>query len=78
MSYYSDPTYYYEPVQDLRAPEEISGDVTILDNAFKNVLNPDNYNQLELLRLKPASNNKAEENAIAPNQRTHVDMRIST
>ena len=51
----------------MRAPEEISGDVTILDNAFKNVLNTENYNQLEILRLKPAANNKAEENAIAPN-----------
>ena len=38
---------------DLSAPEETALEVTDLDGAFKNVMNPENYNQLEFLRMNP-------------------------
>ena len=51
MSLYSDPKYFHDHRLDLSAPEETPAEVTDLDGAFKNVMNTDNYNTLEHLRM---------------------------
>jgi hypothetical protein len=50
MSLYSDPGYFTEHLTILSAPDEIPEYVQDLDPSFKNVINPENYNELENLR----------------------------
>jgi hypothetical protein len=42
---------------DISAPEDTPQDVNDLLGAYKNVTNPDNYNELERLRKKPNPKN---------------------
>ena len=77
MSLYSDPAYFLDQRQDLSAPLEVPDNVQDLDTAFKDVLDVDNYNELELLRKVPAQNNQMEKQQLAASQRTNVEMPLS-
>jgi len=55
----------------------MSGNIMDLDTNFREVLNGENYNELEFLRKKPVSNNAVEQNNLALTQRTNVDMKLS-
>lgn len=45
--------------------------------AFKDVLDIENYNELEMLRKKPDPKNKAEQQQLSATQRTNIDMPLS-
>ena len=77
MSLYSDPKYFHEHRLDLSAPEETPVEVTDLDGAFKNVLNNENYNQLEHLRMQPNPQSQVEMEMYALNQKTSSEMKFN-
>ena len=78
MSLYSNPVYFQEHLLEISAPDETPPDVNDLYGSYKNVTNPDNYNNLERLRMKPNPKNKAETEAYDINQKTNLDMKLSS
>ena len=65
MSLYSDPAFFREARRDLQAQPDVPEDIQDLETAFRDVMNIENYSELEMLRKRPDPKNKVEQQQLA-------------
>ena len=78
MSLYSDPAFFRELRRDLQAQHDVPDNIQDLESSFKDVLDINNYDEVEFLRKIPDPKNKVEQQSLSATQRTNIDMPLSS